>query len=124
MKRDIKTAGKENERRLPLQKHDYLDSLTSYDRQRLRGEAYKRYLELTGFTTEEYTARGAWAHTEPHKRTVCILPPERRDPYLPIEVHEMLHNLYPDAPEELIHEMAFEPSRQYEARSKAIIKYR
>lgn len=111
-------------RKLPLQRHDYLDSLAHYDRQKLRGEAYKRYLELLGFTTEEYTARGAWAHTEPHKKTVCILPPERRDPYLPIEVHEILHNLYPDAPEELIHNMAFDKSYAHQARTQATIKYR
>ncbi|MBI2233121.1 MAG: hypothetical protein HYU56_04325 [Candidatus Aenigmarchaeota archaeon] len=120
----METTGKENERRLPLQRHDYLYSLTPYDRQRLRCEAYGRYLELTGFTTGEYTARGAWAHTEPRKRTVCILPPERRDPYLPIEVHEILHNLYPDAPEELIHEMAFDKSYVHQARTQAVIKYR
>lgn len=124
MEANNKAIEKETSEKLPLQRHDYLDSLTHYDRQRLRGEAYKRYLELTGFTTEEYTARGAWAHTEPQRKIICKLPPERSDYRLPIEVHEILHNLYPDAPEELIHEMAFEPSRQYEARSRAIIKYR
>lgn len=101
----------------------YKRHLTKYELWRLK--PYRpSYIILDGKETSEYTAVGAWAHTEPHRRVMCILPPGRRDPYLPIEVHEILHNLYPDAPEELVHEMAFDKSRQYEARSRARIKYR
>lgn len=102
---------------------NYERRLTAYELERLK--PYRpSYIVIDGTVTNEYTALGAWAHTIPGRRTMCILPPERRDPYLPIEVHEALHNLYPNEPEEVVHAMAFDKSRQHEARSRAIIRYR
>ena len=104
----------------------YLRHLTNYEMDRLlREKSYRAddFLRITGRRDPEYTAVDAWAHTRPDQRTMCRLPPERSDYNLPIEVHEILHNLYPDAPEESIHVMAFQPGRQYEARSRAMVEY-
>ena len=93
----------------------YLRHLTDYELARMK--PYKPSMKLLVFETNEYTSPGAWAHTEPEKGVICILPPERRDPYLPIHDHEIMHNLYPEAPEEAIHSMAFNRSYRHQAKS-------
>lgn len=102
----------------------YERHLTPYELQSMKPYNARDYLRLLAFETAEYTAPDAWAHTEPARRVICILPPGRRDPYLPIGEHEILHNLFPEAPEEAIHSMAFNKSCAAEARARAIIEYR
>lgn len=101
----------------------YHDHLTPYEKERLQTHR-EDCIVIDGFETENYTAPWAWAHTIPERSVMCRLPPERTDYRLPIEVHEILHNLYPDAPEEAVREMAFDKSRAHEARSRAFIRYR
>lgn len=74
------------------------------------GTAYEEKPVLDVFATERYTAEGAWAHTEPQRGVICILPYELRDYRLQIMKHEILHNAYPGAPEGLIHKLETNPS--------------
>lgn len=78
-------------------------------------------MSLDGFVTKEYTATDAWAHTEPDRKIICILPEELRDYNLPIEKHEILHNVFPEAQESFIYRAAFNPSYDIEARRFRIV---
>ena len=73
---------------------------------------YGKGRDIDVFETAQYTADGAWAHTEPQRGVVCILPPELRDYRLPIMPHELLHNAFPDASESWIHHAAFDPANR------------
>ena len=77
-----------------------------------KGYQYTDKPALQVFTSDEYTAEGAWAHTIPEKKVILIRPPERRDPYLPIIEHEVLHNVFPEASEGFVRAVAYNPSYQ------------
>ncbi len=71
--------------------------------------------------TANYTAEGAWAHTIPSERKICMLPPELRDYRLPIIEHEIEHNVDPSANEALVHARAFSPYRP--ERKRFVLRY-
>jgi len=81
-------------RRIPA---DRFDDATNDIYRRAMGEEVKnhdRKISISFVETKEYTAGGAWAHIHPWMCEMCILPPELRDPYLPIFDHEGLHVVY------------------------------
>ncbi|MBI2075976.1 MAG: hypothetical protein HYT72_01870 [Candidatus Aenigmarchaeota archaeon] len=88
---------------------------------------YKPTLDI--FVTERYTADGAWAHTEPDRRVICIRPWERLDydillehllasvpmdlPFGPYALHEVAHNAHRDAGEGAIRRLTMDPNIRY-----------
>lgn len=85
---------------------------------------YKPTLDV--FVTEQYTAEGAWAHTEPERKVVCIRPHERLGydlfsehpwaaniPFGIVAVHEVSHNAYPGANEGSIRRITSQPDARY-----------
>ena len=90
---------------------------------------YKPTLDI--FVTEQYTADGAWAHTEPDRRVICIRPWERLDydillqhllasvpmdlPFGPYALHEVAHNAHRDASEGAIRRLTMDPNVRHVA---------
>jgi hypothetical protein len=79
-------------------------------------------LILDVFVTKNYTAEGAWGHTEPHRRVVCRLPSELLDYRFmdpansrinEVDKHEALHNIFPGAGEGYILRMGKNPHANY-----------
>lgn len=123
-KRSDARGGSENHQLIYDRNHPrgYRDRLTDYDREGLTAQPYRPGVII--FVTEpHYVAEGAWAHTEPRKRTVCRLRPERTDPYLPVDEHEIEHNIDPDAPEHIVHDRAYNRARS-PIRRQITVEYR
>lgn len=90
---------------------------------------YKPTLDI--FVTDQYTADGAWAHTEPDRRVICIRPWERLDydillqhllasvpmdlPFGPYALHEVAHNAHREASEGAIRRLTMNPDTRYSA---------
>lgn len=85
---------------------------------------YKPTLDI--FVTEQYTAEGAWAHTEPERKVVCIRPHGRLGydlfaehpwamniPFGIVAVHEVGHNYDREASEGAIRSLAFNPDSKH-----------
>ena len=88
---------------------------------------YKPTLDI--FITDQYTADGAWAHTEPDRRVICIRPWERLDydillqhllasvpmdlPFGPYALHEVAHNAHREASEGAIRRLTIDPNTRY-----------
>ena len=85
---------------------------------------YKPTLDI--FVTEQYTAEGAWAHTKPERKVICIRPHERLGyelflenpwamdiPFGIVAVHEASHNAYPGASEGAIRRITSQPDARY-----------
>ena len=81
---------------------------------------------LDVFVTDQYTAKGAWAHTEPDRKVVCIRPHERLGydlflenpwaaniPFGIVAIHEVSHNAYPGASEGAIRSITSQPDARY-----------
>lgn len=93
-------------------------------------KAYPYKLKVDVFVTNEYTSEGAWGHTEPARRVICIRSPEHlayefMDPAKgdmnEVLRHEICHNLYPNANESAVLKMGKNPFMNYKLKDVEII---